>query len=130
MKKWTLCTLLALFCFLTNTTLFAQTQQNYFIGKWDMSVKDLPQGDGHHPLLFEMAKDASGKKEMVGYLEKTAETEQIKLSSLELEGDKLTFIIEGQGHEVQVVLTKKDDNTATGTFYNGRFEVVATRKKP
>lgn len=130
MKKSSISALLATlcFCFITNTSLSAQAAPHYFLGKWDMLVKSLPQGDTHMHLVFEIKKDSLSKEEMVGHIEKTSESEEIVFSKIELETEKITFYFTAQGYDINVVLTKKDDDTAEGTMFN-MFEAVAKREK-
>lgn len=132
MKKLQLkaATAIVLFCLMSSINLMAQASpQDYFIGKWDMLVKGLPQGDTHMAVVFEMKKDSiSGKDEIVGHLEKTAETEEITFSKIEPGADKITFYFTAQGYDIDVFLSKKDDDNADGKFFN-MFETVAIRVK-
>jgi hypothetical protein len=130
MKKFNLYTTFStlVFCFLTNLTLIAQTQEaNYFIGKWDMLVKGIPQGDTHMPVVFEMKKDSASNKEMmVGRIEKP--DGDLIFSKVEAEGDKVTFYFTAEGYDLDVQLTKTDADNAKGMMFN-MFEAVAVRVK-
>ena len=120
MKKFNFSAIAAtlFFCFLTNINLSAQAEQNFFMGKWDMFVKGLPQGDTHMHVVFKMAKDADGKESMVGHIEKTAETEEIVFTKIEPEAEKITFYFTAQGYDINVELVKKDDTIAEGKLFN------------
>lgn len=130
MKKFSISALLAtlFLCFMANKNLYAQAAPNYFLGKWDMLVKSLPQGDTHMHLVFEFKKDSLSTEEMIGHIEKTSESEEIVFSKIETETEKITFYFTAQGYDINVVLSKKDDDTAEGTLFN-MFEAVAKREK-
>jgi len=56
MKKATLINLMSAILIVIAAKVNAQTQTNYFIGKWDVLVKGLPQGDTH--MKFNIADSA------------------------------------------------------------------------
>ena len=130
MKKFSISALFATFClfFMANTSPSAPAEPHFFLGKWDMLVKSLPQGDTHMHLVFEMKKDDAGKEELIGHIEKTSESDEIVFSKVETEAEKITFYFTAQGYDINVVLTKKDEDTAEGTLFN-MFEAVAKREK-
>jgi hypothetical protein len=116
------------FCLMTNLALKAQaTEANYFIGKWDMLVKGIPQGDTHMPVVFEMKKDSTSDKAiMVGRIEKP--DGDLIFSKVEADGDKVTFYFTAEGYDLDVQLTKTDADNAKGMMFN-MFEAVAVRVK-
>jgi hypothetical protein len=130
MKHLKLSTLFAALCFclMSTTNLSAQAAPSFFLGKWDMFVKGIPQGDTHMHVVFEMKKDGTGKEEMVGHIEKTAETAEIPFSKVEPEAEKITFFFTAQGYDINVELTKKEDGSLEGKLFN-MFEATATREK-
>jgi hypothetical protein len=50
------------------------------------------------------------------------------MASVKMEGENLIFEFSIGGYDVNVTLTKKDENTATGRLMS-MFDVIATRKK-
>jgi hypothetical protein len=101
----------------------AQTQPNYFVGKWDVLLKGLPQGDAH--IKFNIADSAGQLK---GVLVDTVEHKDTPLTKIEQESDKVTLYFTAQGYDVSLVLTKKDDDHATGSLM-GMFDALADRIK-
>ena len=102
---------------------------NYFLGKWDMLVKDIPdRGNVHMPVVFELKKDSTGKQQMIGHIEKTATDEEVIFSKVEPAPEKISFNFTAQGYDINVVLTKKDADIAEGKMFD-MFSAVATRVK-
>ncbi|MDB5088420.1 MAG: hypothetical protein JWR09_2414 [Mucilaginibacter sp.] len=124
MKKATLINLLAVIMIVIATKVNAQTQPNYFIGKWDVLVKGLPQGDTH--IKFNIADSAGHMKGAI--LDTTAAHKDIPLTKIEPDGDKITLYFSTQGYDVSLLLAKKDDDHATGSLM-GMFEANAIRLK-
>jgi len=124
MKKIALVNLMALILIVTAVKVNAQTQTNYFIGKWDVLVKGLPQGDTH--MKFNIADSAGTMKGML--LDTTAAQKDIPLTKIEPDGDKITLYFSAQGYDVSLLLTKKDDDNATGSLM-GMFDATAVRMK-
>jgi len=124
MKKVTLINLMAVMLLMVATKVNAQTQTNYFIGKWDVLVKGLPQGDTH--MKFNIADSAGTMKGAL--LDTTAAQKDIPLTKIEPDGDKITLYFSAQGYDVSLLLTKKDDDNATGSLM-GMFDATAVRMK-
>ena len=101
----------------------AQTA-NYFIGKWDVLLKGLPNGDTH--IKFNLV-DSVGHVTGV-LIDTTAAHKDVPLTKVETDGDKATLYFTAQGYDVSLVLTKKDDDHATGSLM-GMFDAVADRIK-
>jgi hypothetical protein len=103
----------------------AEAQTNsYFIGKWDVLVKGLPQGDAH--LIFNIADSAGHPKGVL--VDTTTAHKDIPMTNIEQAPDKITLYFSTQGYDVNLVLTKKDDDHATGSLM-GMFDAVADRVK-
>jgi hypothetical protein len=103
----------------------AQTNTpNYFIGKWDVLVKGLPQGDTH--MLFNLTDSAGQAKGAL--LDTTAAHKDIPLTKIEQASDTITLYFTAQGYDVSLTLKKKDDDHATGSLM-GMFDAVADRVK-
>ncbi len=113
---------LAFSCIATKTN--AQSAPNYFVGKWDVLLKNLPQGDAH--IKFNLA-DSAGH--LTGVLvDTTAAHKDVPLTKVDQDGDKVTLYFSTQGYDVSLVLAKKDDDHATGSLM-GMFDAVADRIK-
>ena len=124
MKKITLFNLMAVILIVIATKVNAQTQTNYFIGKWDVLVKGLPQGDTH--MKFNIADSAGHMKGAL--LDTTAAHKDIPLTKIEQDGDKVTLYFSTQGYDLNLLLAKKDDDHATGSLM-GMFDANAIRLK-
>ena len=124
MKKITLVNLMAVILIVIAAKVNAQTQTNYFIGKWDVLVKGLPNGDSH--MKFNIADSAGTIKGAL--LDTTAAHEDIPLTKIEHDGDKITLYFSAQGYDVSLLLAKKDDDNATGSLM-GMFDASAVRLK-
>ena len=97
---------------------------NYFLGKWDVLVKGLPQGDTH--MLFNLTDSAGNTKGVL--VDTTAAHKDIPMTKIEQETDKITLYFTAQGYDVSLTLAKKDDDHATGSLM-GMFDAVADRVK-
>jgi hypothetical protein len=124
MKKATLVSLMAMILVVITAKVNAQAQPNYFIGKWDVLVKGLPQGDAH--VIFNLADSAGHLKGVL--VDTTAAHKDIPLTKVEQADDTVTLYFTAQGYDVNLVLKKKDDDHATGSLM-GMFDAVAERVK-
>ncbi len=115
---------LVAFALIATKTQAQTTANNYFIGKWDVLVKGLPQGDAH--LKFVIADSAGHAKGVL--LDTTAAHKDIPLTKIEQADDKITLYFTTQGYDVTLLLTKKDDDHATGSLM-GMFDALAERIK-
>ncbi len=96
---------------------------DYFDGKWNVLVKGLPQGDTKLVVALER-KDST----MTGAVLDTTGKEVAKIDKVELEGTTATVYFHAQGYDVNLVMTKKDDDHITGTMM-GMFEAEGDRVK-
>ena len=124
MKKITLINLMAVMLLAITVKVNAQMPTNYFIGKWDVLVKGLPNGDSH--MKFNIA-DSAGHT-IGALLDTTAAHKDIPLTKIEQDGDKITLYFNAQGYDVTLLLAKKDDDHATGSLM-GMFDADALRLK-
>lgn len=124
MKKATLINLMAVILVVIAAQGNAQTQTNYFIGKWNVLVKGLPNGDTH--MMFNIADSAGHLKGAL--LDTTAAHKDVPLTKIEQDGDKATLYFTAQSYDVSLVLAKKDDDHATGSLM-GMFDADAVRLK-
>lgn len=104
-------------------------KSNYFLGKWELLVFGLPQGDTKFPVVFEMLKDSSsGNYVMAGHIEKSESGEEINFSKVDPADSTITFFFRAKGYDLVVNLAKKDDDTSEGRMID-MFDVKATRNK-
>ena len=105
-----------------------KTSSNYFLGKWDVLVFGLPQGDTHMPMVFEMKLDSATQKEkMVGRIDAKG-TGVIPFSKVEPADTSITFYFTAQGYDLNMTLDKKDADNATGRMFD-MFDAKAVRIK-
>lgn len=110
------------FSSLLSTNLHAQNgAEAYFLGKWNVTVKGTPNGDVTLPGRFE--KNGVSIK---GFYTDPESKEEKAMDTVYVDGEKLNFGFNIAGYDVTVTLTKKDDNTATGSLM-GMFDVEAVR---
>ena len=100
------------------------TAANYFIGKWDVLLKGLPQGDTH--MLINLTDSAGTAKGVL--VDTTAAQKDIPMTKIEQAPDTITLYFTAQGYDVSLTLKKKDDDHATGSLM-GMFDAVAERVK-
>jgi hypothetical protein len=100
------------------------TASNYFIGKWDVLLKGLPQGDTHMKLTV---ADSAGHLKG-SFLDTTAAHNDILVSKIDEAPDTITLYFSAQGYDVSLTLKKKDDDHATGSLM-GMFDALADRVK-
>ncbi|HTI60078.1 hypothetical protein [Mucilaginibacter sp.] len=124
MKKVLFCNLIALALVTMAVKVNAQAPPNYFVGKWSVLLKGLPQGDAR--LKFNIADSVGHLK---GVMIDTTSNTETPLTNIEQENDKVTLYFTAQGYDVNLVLNKKDDDHATGSLM-GMFDAVADRIKP
>ena len=95
----------------------------YYMGKWNATAKGTPNGDVTIPVKFE-SKDGKIKGTFVDPESK----EEKAMSNVELDGAALKMSFSVMGYDITITITKKDDNTATGSLMD-MFDVVAVRVK-
>jgi hypothetical protein len=109
--------------FTMNAQAQSATNADYFDGKWNVLVKGLPQGDTRMVVTLEK-KDST----MTGAVLDTTGKEVAKIDKVELEGTTATVYFHAQGYDVNLVMTKKDDDHITGSMM-GMFEAEGDRVK-
>ena len=114
-----------LFFLLLSLNVNAQTKTgaDYFIGKWNVLVKGLPDGDRTMVLLLEK-KDAT----LTGSLQDTTGKEITKLTSVEVAEKKATLYFTTNGYDVNLEMTQKDEDHVTGSLM-GMFDAEGKRVK-
>ena len=124
MKKANFLSLL-LFFLLLSTNIFAQSKPgaDYFKGKWSVLIKGTPNGDAKMIFVLENKNDS-----ITGVVQDTTGMEISKLTNVELKDTVITLYFTVQGYDVNLVMTKKDDDHVTGSLM-GMFDAEGERKK-
>jgi len=123
MKKCTLL-LTALFILILSIGTRAQTAgADYFAGKWNMLLKGTPNGDVKMTFVLDK-KDST----VTGIVQDSTGTEISKISKSELKENELTVYFNAQGYDINIIMTKKDDDHVTGSLM-GMFDVEGERVK-
>lgn len=124
MKKLT--TILAgLFFLLLSVNVNAQSKAgaDYFKGKWSVLLKGLPSGDTKMIFVLENRNDS-----IAGVVQDSTGTEIAKITSAELKDTEVTLYFTTQGYDVNLLLTKKDDDHTTGSLMS-MFDAEGERIK-
>ncbi|MBY0536768.1 MAG: hypothetical protein K2P88_13040 [Chitinophagaceae bacterium] len=101
----------------------APAPADFFAGKWNVVIKNTPQGDAK--LVFNFTKKDGA---LSGVVTDSAGTEISKMSNLEVKENEVTVSFSAQGFDLTITLTKKDEDHLTGMLMN-MFEVEAIRIK-
>jgi cytochrome c len=95
----------------------------YFMGKWNATAKGTPNGDVTIPVKFE-----SKEGKLVGTFVDPESKQETAMSSVVIEGAALKMSFSVMGYDITITITKKDENTATGSLMD-MFDVEAVRVK-
>jgi hypothetical protein len=96
---------------------------DYFKGKWSVLLKGTPNGDAKMIFVLENRNDS-----IVGVVQDTTGAEISKITGAELSDTAVTVYFNAQGYDVNLLLTKKDDDHATGSLMN-MFDAEGERIK-
>ena len=96
---------------------------DYFAGKWNVLLKGLPNGDTKMFFVLEK-KDTT----MTGVVQDSTGTQISKIDKVELNGNTATVYFSAQGYDVNLAMTKKDDDHITGSLM-GMFDAEGERVK-
>jgi hypothetical protein len=117
---------ISLFCL----SLFAKANNDvpaeFYLGKWAMQFKNLPQGDGK--LTFSIEKKDTA---FVGQVLDGAGNKVAGIDKIEMAAENMTLYFSAGGFDVSVVVTKKDDTHVTASLMNmfeGEGEKVKEEK--
>lgn len=102
---------------------FLTPNESYFDGKWEVLVKDTPQGDAVIPMRFETVEDKT-----IGYFLEDASGTEIKMSSVSVTEETLTAAFTISGYDVTLDLKKVDEDFSSGSLM-GMFTAEAKRVK-
>jgi len=113
-----------LFLLLITAGMKAQTANaDYFAGKWNVLLKGLPDGDTKMFIILEK-KDTT----MTGVVQDSTGTQISKIDKVELKENTATVYFSAQGYDVNLAMTKKDDDHITGSLM-GMFDAEGERVK-
>ena len=101
----------------------SKTGADYFEGKWSVLLKNLPQGDTKMIIVLQK-KDTT----VTGVVQDSTGKEITKIDKAELAGTSVTVYFNTQGYDVNIVMTKKDEDHITGSLM-GMFEAEGERMK-
>ena len=104
-------------------TASAQTSADYFAGKWNVLLKGIPGGDAR--LIFALEKKDST---ITGVVQDSTGKEISRITNAELKENQITLYFNAQGYDVNLLLTKKDDDHVTGSLM-GMFDAEGDRIK-
>lgn len=106
----------ALILVLLTSALFAKPEaaaDDYFTGKWEVLVEETPQGDA--TIIFNLNREEG---ELVGNISAEGESGSTKIDRITETEDSITAYWIAQGHNVNITLKKKDENSMTGSLMN------------
>ncbi|WP_229238878.1 hypothetical protein [Emticicia sp. C21] len=101
----------------------AQTNQNFYVGNWEVLVKGTPQGDIKMPMSFELKDD-----KLVGKITNPETKEVATMTSVEVKGEELHAAFSAGGYDLTMVISKKDEEHFVGKLMD-MIEVEGTRLK-
>ena len=103
----------------------AQTNSGagYFMGKWNILVKNLPQGDTKMLVILDK-KDTT----LAGAIQDSTGKEIAKFTKVELQDTTVTVYFSAEGYDVFLRLDKKGDDHVAGSMMN-MFDAEGDRVK-
>jgi hypothetical protein len=104
---------------MATSTLFAQEQTNYFVGKWDLLLEGLPNDDVH--IFVTISATETG---LAGEMAMGEQTQKVEIE--QTEENVITLKFEAQGYDISLDLKKKDENSIEGNLM-GMFDVTGKR---
>ena len=124
MKKFT-SIFVGIICLVASVSANAQskTGADYFKGKWSVLLKGTPNGDAKMIFVLENRNDS-----IAGVVQDSTGTEIAKITSAELKDTEVTLYFNTQGYDVNLLLTKKDDDHTTGSLMS-MFDAEGERIK-
>jgi hypothetical protein len=103
----------------------AQTpvSSTYFVGKWDILAKGVPNGDTH--MFFTLADSVGTVKGT--FLDPESKTD-VPLTKTEIKDSVLTLYFTAQSYDVNLTLIKKGTDSVAGSLM-GMFDAAGVRIK-
>lgn len=99
----------------------AQSQEDYFVGKWNIVTTGLPNGDAKSVVTLER-KD--GK--LIGSMGEEGKPGKKLFDKVEEKATSVTAYFTSNGYDVYLFLEKKDDNNITGSMMD-MFDCTGVR---
>ena len=114
-----------LFLLVLSISMNAQSKPgaDYFKGKWSVLLKGTPNGDSKMVFILENRNDS-----ITGVVQDTTGVEIAKITSAALKDNEVTLYFTTQGYDLNLLLTKKDEDHATGSLMS-MFEAEGERIK-
>ncbi|MBI3717954.1 MAG: hypothetical protein HY252_05105 [Sphingobacteriales bacterium] len=112
-----------LFLLLSLSAKAQKTGADYFAGKWSVLIKGTPGGDAK--MIVVLTKKDSA---LTGVILDTTGAQTSKIDKIEVNGNEATIYFNAQGYDVNLVMTKKDDDHFTGSLI-GMFDADGERVK-
>lgn len=110
----------------SSMTMFAQSSnqsdEEFFLGKWNLFVEGLPTGDAE--MLLVIQKDAEGK--LGGTIGGTDGSATNKLTKVVIKDKTMQVNFMGGGYDVPVYLDREKDGTITGSM-NDMFDCTGKK---
>jgi len=115
----------ALFLLLLSFNVHAQskTGADYFDGKWNVLLKGTPNGDVKMGFVLNKKDDA-----ITGVVQDSTGAELTQISKVELTDSSVTLYFTVTGYDVNLLLTKKDDDHVKGSLMS-MFDAEGERVK-
>lgn len=107
-----------------NSTVKAQDSKEYFIGKWVLETIGSPVGDSKMNLSVERT---DGK--LVCKITDESGENEVPVNRVEESENSIVIYFTSQGMEVDMSVTKKDDENVTGGIMSGMITVKGKRLK-
>ena len=114
------------FCFLllsVHVKAQSNTGADYFVGKWNVLVKGLPNGDTHMFFILEK-KDTT----LTGVVQDSTGLQISKIDKADLSATSTTVYFVAQGYDVNLLMNKKDEDHITGSLMS-MFDAEGERVK-
>ncbi|HEV8505654.1 MAG TPA: hypothetical protein VGQ53_09650 [Chitinophagaceae bacterium] len=102
----------------------SKTGADFFVGKWNVLVTGTPYGDLKRVYILEKKENGLAGTVMDGATGK----EMAKCSKVDVKDNEITLYYTSMGTDVNVVLTKKDEDHITGKAL-GMFDASGERVK-
>ena len=114
-----------LFMLVSSINVHAQSKAgaDYFNGKWSVLLKGTPNGDVKMIFVLESKIDS-----ISGIVQDKSGVEIAKITNVELKDNEITLYFNVQSYDVNLLLTKKDADSVTGSLMN-MFEAEGVRVK-
>jgi len=107
---------------MTSHVVYSQDKPDYFLGKWDVLIQGLPQGDAKFIITFEKTNGTlSGKMT-------DSEGKETPFTSVEPSENSIKANFTAQGFDVFIKLLKAEDDKVTGTMMD-MFNASGARVK-